>query len=569
MIKWTEDQQKIFDLKNHMYGKFVVNACPGSGKTKCVSQRIIQFINEHKFNSSGLLILSFTNVAIDEINKNYKAVTNKEIKYPHYIGTFDKFINEFIFLPFGYLLLNSKKRPKLVGSPHSKWFSLNYKSENLDKVSYDINGKLIALKNKIKLDKELLKNKSKFNNEGYANQNDANYFSMKILEECPNIAKAIVIKFPYLIVDEAQDLTDIQMKIINILENNGLENILLVGDPNQAIFEWNNANPLLFMEKYKKWNNINLNCTFRCCNVISDKLSLLTENKIISNINKGNNFKLLSYDLDCSKIAEEFLKIINNENNKEDTAILFRRNIDKDSLFKRNNQFSINDIFKDMKNDSDYKKSNKDFKPKQIKSYTKDIISAECHLLNNNFLNGFKDFERAYIKLTKNKFNNITNEINIINKNNFYQHRKNVLNFINQFNKPLKNQLIENWICDINENELYIDKKRIFLNKIKTKYKNIKINEQLRWEDIIYNNLNNNFYYGTIHSAKGKTFKNVLLILNHNCIKNLGKKCLMEDEELRIMYVGMSRAKYRLWIAIPNKDLNTCKKFFEQNKLLF
>lgn len=40
-IIWTEEQKLVFDLKNRKDGCFVVKACPGSGKTVCVSEDFI------------------------------------------------------------------------------------------------------------------------------------------------------------------------------------------------------------------------------------------------------------------------------------------------------------------------------------------------------------------------------------------------------------------------------------------------------------------------------------------------------------------------------------------------
>jgi superfamily I DNA/RNA helicase len=40
------------------------------------------------------------------------------------------------------------------------------------------------------------------------------------------------------------------MRIIDLLIEHGLQELLLVGDPDQAIFEWNDARPELFLEKY-------------------------------------------------------------------------------------------------------------------------------------------------------------------------------------------------------------------------------------------------------------------------------------------------------------------------------
>ena len=68
---------------------------------------------------------------------------------------------------------------------------------------------------------------------------------MLLLRQYPQIGKSIAQRFPLMIVDEAQDTSDIQMNILDSLIENGLENIVIVGDPDQAIFEWNKARPCL------------------------------------------------------------------------------------------------------------------------------------------------------------------------------------------------------------------------------------------------------------------------------------------------------------------------------------
>ena len=78
---------------------------------------------------------------------------------------------------------------------------------------------------------------------------------MKILEGFPQIAKAVALRFPYLIVDEAQDTSEIQMRIIDLIIANGLNEVMLVGDPDQAIFEWNDARPDLLNEKFNDWED--------------------------------------------------------------------------------------------------------------------------------------------------------------------------------------------------------------------------------------------------------------------------------------------------------------------------
>ena len=334
-VEWTVNQRKIHDLENYRNGKIIVKACPGSGKTLCVSERIIKFISQHESPYFGLAITSFTNVAVDEIKRNYEEETSQKIRFPHYIGTFDSFINNFIFLPFGHLVMKCKKRPVLVGEPYSKWHHKNHRCEYFDKISFDKKGKIYRIQGKFILTGDIRSCKKRLIRKGYATQDDANYFSMRILEKFPEIARAIINKFPYLIIDEAQDLSEIQMEILNILIKNGLNNILMVGDPDQSIFEWRTAKPELFLEKFNNWGDeygsaIELDSTFRCCENISRYLSIISGNEINSCVKDSINLmpELSSHDGNYKQLVDDFInkvKVNLDENiDKEDVAILFR-----------------------------------------------------------------------------------------------------------------------------------------------------------------------------------------------------------------------------------------------------
>lgn len=581
-INWTENQCKIFDLENFKNGKLMVKACPGSGKTLCVSERIIRFINEHENKQSGLAILSFTNVAIDEINERYEKETNEKIVYPHFIGTIDSFINKYIFLPFGHLVMNCKKRPILVGEPYAPWHHKFYNDKFFDKISYNIpNRKIVKIDQHIDLTPAMMRSKMKYIREGYATQEDANYFAIEILEKYSEIAKSIICKFPYVIIDEAQDMSSKQMRILDLLIENGLQNILLVGDPDQAIFKWRTAEPELFIKKYNQWDEkygtgIKLKYTFRCNKNISKYLSKLSKSDVISKSNDSHDFKpkIIPHNNNYEEIAKEFLndvKSITQDIDKTNTAVLFRQKDGIKKLFKNNAQYiHVKNIFKDIKKDLE-KLNNTYAIPlphfKNIQNYTENIIKGEYYLLQGDLFNGFKEFEKAYIKTEFGEYNNIWAAINqSIIENGFYKHRVNVLDFINSFNKPLnKNQLIEEWIESHNND--FLDKKsKIYLNNIKTRDKKLKIklNETLTWDNlsITIQRQDVDYYYGTIHSVKGKTFDSVLLILNSNHGNLLGKD-LIENEELRNIYVGMSRAKHILNIAVPEKDFNKWEDFFE------
>lgn len=95
-------------------------------------------------------------------------------------------------------------------------------------------------------------------------QNEVASFAYSLLKEYPIIATAIVERFPVIIIDEAQDTSDEQMAVFDLLTDAGIQSIFLVGDPDQAIYEWRNANPECFKKKMEldTWKLIELTGIF-------------------------------------------------------------------------------------------------------------------------------------------------------------------------------------------------------------------------------------------------------------------------------------------------------------------
>lgn len=98
MEKLTHEQLSFLEAE----GRVIVRACPGSGKTYSVATKLLSYLDNWDRYHQGVAILSFTNVASEEIYKK-ALLMNKgigKLDYPHYIGTVDSFINEFIVLRY-------------------------------------------------------------------------------------------------------------------------------------------------------------------------------------------------------------------------------------------------------------------------------------------------------------------------------------------------------------------------------------------------------------------------------------------------------------------------------------
>lgn len=597
MFQHLSEKQK--EILNFNTGAVVVKACPGSGKTYSVAARITKLINEKNFSNKGIAALSFTNVACSEISEKLKNDFNLKysLAYPHLICTLDSFINNYIFLPFGHLYMKSNKRPQLVGEPYSLW---NYKrpfnnyDQYFDKTTFDKEEFLIKIApyqafnfiwNYYNKDgtlnghiRNIIDSKFYFFKKGFANQSDANFISLKVIEKYPLIIKNIANKFEYIIIDEAQDTDEIQMRIIELIKENGCENIMLIGDRDQAIFEWNLAKPELFDLKYDEWDKIELNENRRSSQKICNFIKNLSSFDIATSINKEvKNYdftpEILGYKRKQKErnseawlvSPEECLQSVDKimlhycvtceqhgiKINKENVAVLYRG-------------FSQSELLRLKRDTFEFDKS-----PWLSDNlHVKNIIRGKHLYDNGKFKEGYRLLEKGILesifKPSNNNFycNDEFIENQIFNKGGLIKYRKFIFNIVSHL-PDTKDIYLNDWITKANKN-LYDVNINLRIN-IENGY--IKIDE-LFGSNLKHDNFP--FYHGTVHSVKGRTFEAVLILLGKkagmNYVNMINKKISdiksEYQEELRIVYVAMSRPRKILMVAVPEEDINIWKEKF-------
>lgn len=545
---FTEKQKEILDKRKH--GLFVVKAAPGSGKTFTIAKKAIDIIEDWD-SHGGLALLSFTNIAVDEMKETFKLFDSSfEIQHPHFIGTLDSFINNYIFLPFGHLEMKCNCRPTLIGKPFNNWVNPFYARQQFTEITRNLDGEWVKvpgskLERNWESNSHLITEKKRLIRKGYANRADAHYYALKVLENHENILNLLTKRFPYIILDEAQDTSDIQMQILNKLTENGLKNLILVGDPEQAIYEWNDANPMLFENKYQEWkpNSIELNENFRCSSSICEFISKFSHTNFVSK--SENNlleikpqFKTYNDEQDIKNIIEEFKQYCDSKcilQDDDSRAILFRGQ-NFANHFKTDGLYSIFEIFK-----------GNDLEP----TFTRFVVLGK-YLWDLGYVKeGFKLLEKAY--LNKNVYF-VSNELisSVIEEKGLLNHRRDILKFIHELPTAKPTDDINNWINNVNSNfDWGIKLKNINDARFQGLFKDIQLNLE---------HLDGDSHYGTIHSVKGKSFRAVLLILKEKppnakkYSKLFEQYNLLKEEELRIPYVAMTRAKEILWIAIPESE---------------
>lgn len=556
----NNQREIVFDKS----GKFVVRACPGSGKTFCVSARLARLISGWKKEYEGIAAVSFTNVAWQEIEKKFSEEfqLGDKIGFPHFIGTIDSFINKYIFLPYGHLVLKCKSRPTLVGEPHGIWTGKYFSDSLFDNISYKIDGSFYAINEKVmptnwQNNLNIIRSKKNINKGGFATQSDANYFAMKILEEFPQIAKAVSLRFPYLIVDEAQDTSEIQMRIIDLLITSGLNEVMLVGDPDQAIFEWNDARPDLLNQKFDDWeNSIVLNESRRSsqliCNATFNISSLDEASTAVTEDVKNFDHtpRIILYDNNLPQVVAEFLEECNQNGilvSEDTVAVIYRS---------KNLMNEITGIPEVPFGSSPWATHD---------NYTKDFAKGKFLYDNGDFKGGFKAIEKALLKQIRNlPFCSEETIEETIRRIGFVNFKSQIFNFINLL--PETDTTLGNWVNKTNQ--ILTEKKLKFqlnITNAGTSYtfKQVFLNESEKVAD-------RNYRLGTVHSVKGETFDATLLILKTKGIGKAYKTILnqnisiSESEELRISYVGMTRPRKILVIAVPNQENKTAW----ENKLI-
>ena len=110
VFTWTDEQKDVLASKDRIT---LVQAGPGSGKTKVFAEIVDNRLRGWSDKIGGLAALSFTNVARAEIEDRVCAATVS----PHFVGTLDAFFLRFVIGPFGHLAGLPKSGARLIPSP--------------------------------------------------------------------------------------------------------------------------------------------------------------------------------------------------------------------------------------------------------------------------------------------------------------------------------------------------------------------------------------------------------------------------------------------------------------------
>ena len=333
-------------------GPVLVMAGAGSGKTKVLTTRIAYLIEEG-IPSYNILAITFTNKAAAEMRDR---VSNIIGDVSSFIGTFHslgvRIIREnhdILGLPNNFTIIDSDDTNTIIKkllkemNLDSKQYSPSYVRNRISFIKNQMltDGELDRLFN-TPMDKVVVEVYHRYNNKlktsASVDFDDLLLLPVNLFKERKDILEYYQDKYRYILIDEYQDTNPVQYKL-SVMLSNKYKNIFVVGDMNQSIYAFRQAdfrNISNFEKDFKGAKVIKLEHNYRSTNNI-----LSAANEVIKHNTERKDLKLFSDNGDGVKIKymraydekheialviDEIKHLLSEGYKNEDIAILYRTN---------------------------------------------------------------------------------------------------------------------------------------------------------------------------------------------------------------------------------------------------
>jgi len=342
------------DAVTTVEGPLLILAGAGSGKTRVLTYRIAYLI-EKGIKPESILAITFTNKAADEMRERVINLVGEKAKNM-WISTFHsacvKILRrdiERLGFEKNFVIYDVSDQEKLMKEV-LKELDLNEKNFPIK----DILNKIGSLKDRLIDEKSFYKMSNSFKDKKVAEayllyqkklkQNNALDFddiifkTIELFRTYEDVLKYYQSRFKYILVDEYQDTNRAQYELVNLLAKEH-RNLCVVGDDDQCIYGWRNAdirNILDFEKDFPEAKVIKLEQNYRCTKRILEAANcviannenrkekrLWTENKL------GDNIKFFRAETDQEEakfIVDEIIRLSKNGYSYKDFAVLYRTN---------------------------------------------------------------------------------------------------------------------------------------------------------------------------------------------------------------------------------------------------
>ena len=577
-------------------GPLLIIAGAGSGKTKVLTTKVAHLILDENVNPENILAITFTNKAAKEMKERILDMVGM-IAYQIQISTFHSF--GLSILKKYYDKLGYSKNFTILDSDDSNTVIKNILKDMNVEESYK------SIKNTISNNKNALIDSYEY--ERYVNSDydkivyevyqkyeerlkrnnsvdfdDLLMLPIKLFQKYPDILNEYQEKFKYVLIDEYQDTNEAQYKLTKMICSK-YKNICAVGDDSQSIYSWrgsNYKNILNFEKDYPNCKTILLEQNYR-----STKTIINASNSVIKNNINRKDKNLWTDNEEGSKIeyhtandekdeayyvVKEINKLIDNGYDYKDIAILYRTNAQSQNMEKElvlnnipykvvgslyfYNRKEIKDLMAYLKliynKDDDVSLSRIINVPRRkIGKVTLDNLRSEANINNCSLYDAIKEGKELEFKKIIEELRNKKDDMALSDFVDLVLEKTGLIKELEEDKTIESETRIENLkefkSVAVNFEEMYgIISLEDFLSEV-----------SLVSDMTEYQNNDNAVTLMTIHLAKGLEFNNVFIIgLEESIFPHFNSFDSTEqlEEERRLCYVAMTRAKQRLYLVNAN-----------------
>ena len=289
-------------------------AVPGSGKTTALQAKLYCMAQQlPQADGRGILVLSHTNTAVDELKTLLQGHCPHLFEYPNFVGTIQQFVDKYLAIPFyesyykkGIEVIDADRyckecdkivnRGRGMAASHVRFkFASDNKHYNQIRCSYNdageiyltigINGKIPEIKvpqtwikarrveeNKKAIFKFLFEMKKQLFVNGILHYDDCYFLAESYLRQTPTVVETLRHRFQYVFVDEAQDTQKHQLDLLNkLFDGEPCDCFQFIGDPNQSIFSSHSRNTTLqWTGKNPRYINHSIRLTSETAKVVNN-----------------------------------------------------------------------------------------------------------------------------------------------------------------------------------------------------------------------------------------------------------------------------------------------------------
>lgn len=354
----------------HNTGPALVLAGPGSGKTRVITERVRYLIDEYNVSPDNILVVTFTRAAAEEMRQRYNKTGGRSGVL---FGTFHSIFFSILKIAYGFkasdIIKEEDKRNFIIAALNKSKTAMEDNSDTLKDIineislvkskGYDIES-YYALKYPAEEFRDIYKSYQKYlKNKRLLDFDDMMLYTMELFLARKDILSRWQERFSYILIDEFQDINLIQYQIVKMLAL-PQNNLFAVGDDDQSIYGFRGSDPGIMLDYTKNYTDakiITLDVNYRCSkNIIDVSLKLINNNKFrYEKQIKADRPRGAAVDIrgfaNVSEENEAIIKLIREYENKgvsyDDIAILYRTNMQMQPVINKLLEYNIPVCIKD------------------------------------------------------------------------------------------------------------------------------------------------------------------------------------------------------------------------------